>query len=99
MIYIAMNNLQYGFNDQGETTEITVSYNTYNEGERFNAQVILTSDYVQSANGNLTLDKMNKEQSDNFARRKLREWINIAEPQEPEENQTEENSSEEESTN
>jgi len=75
-----MNNLQYAFNDQGETTEITVSFNTFNEGERFNGQVILTEDYVKSANENLTLDNMSKTQCDNLARRRLKEWLNVDEP-------------------
>lgn len=89
MQFIPMNNLQYEFNDQGETNEITVSFNTYEGGERFNVQVILTPEYVKSANENLTLDNMNKDQCDNLARRKIREWINVEEPQEetPEEDQ------------
>jgi len=75
-----MNDLKFSFDDQGNTTQISVSYNTFNEGERFNAQVILTEDYVKSANDNLTLDNMNKEQCDNLARRRLREWLNVDEP-------------------
>jgi len=93
MNYISMNDLKFSFDDQGNTTQITVSYNTFNEGERFNAQVILTNDYVQSANENLTLDNMSKTQCDNIARRRIREWINVEEPKEKQ------NSSEEESTN
>jgi len=80
MKYISMNDLKFSFDDQGNTTQISVSYNTFNEGERFNAQVILTNDYVQSANENLTLDNMSKTQCDNLARRRLREWLNVDEP-------------------
>lgn len=73
-----MSVLQYNFDDNGETTDVQVAFSTYTGIENFSARVVLTNEYVQSINENVSLDTMNKEQIDNFARRYLRDWVMTA---------------------
>lgn len=77
MEFIPMNILEYRFDDEGHTQQIVVAFQTYQGNEQLNARVSLNEEYVQSINENVTLRTMNQQQIENFARRKLRDWINI----------------------
>ena len=82
MSNIPMIILEYKFNDQGVTEQIIIAFQHYQGNEQFNARVSLNQEYVTSQNHNLELDSMNKEQIENYARRKLREWIMTPRPEE-----------------
>ena len=81
MNYIPMQVLEYRFSDAGITEQIIIAFQHYQGNEQFNARVSLNQEYVQSINENLKLDSMNKEQIENFARRKLRDWITTPRPE------------------
>lgn len=85
MNFIPMNILEYRFSDEGITEQIIVAFQVYQGNEQFNARVSLDQEYVHGVNENLVLDSMNKEQIENYARRKLRDWISAPRPEEPEE--------------
>lgn len=86
MKYIPMTILEYRFDENGKTKAIVVQINTYVGDERINAGVVLTREYMEEVNPNMDMDRMNKEQCDMFARRRLREWIAVepAKEEEPE---------------
>lgn len=90
MSFIPMQILEYRFNDEGITQQIIIAFQHYQGNEQFNARVSLTQEYVSSINENLVLDSMNKEQIENFARRKLRDWISTPRPEPTEEPDVEE---------
>ena len=85
-----MSILEYNFDDAGVTERIVVAFQNYQGSEQFNSRVSLDQEYVQSINDKLTLDRMNKAQIENFARRKLRDWILTERPEEPTEESVEE---------
>ena len=89
MSNIPMVILEYKFNDQGVTEQIIIAFQHYQGNEQFNARVSLDQEYVQSINENLKLDSMNKEQIENFARRKSRDWITTPRPEPTEEPEVE----------
>ena len=82
--FIPMIVLEHRFNDEGITQQIIIAFQHYQGNEQFNARVSLDQEYVQSINDQLTLDRMNKAQIEQFARRKLRDWILTERPEEPE---------------
>ena len=84
MQYIPMQVLEYRFDDNGKTQQIIIAFQHYQGNEQFNARVNLTDAYVKEINENLELDTLNKEQIENFARRKMRDWVMVTRP-EPEE--------------
>ena len=90
MQYIPMSILEYRFSDEGITEQIIIAFQHYQGNEQFNARVSLTQEYVTSVNGNWLLDSMNKEQIENLARRKLRDWILEPRPEPVEEPELEE---------
>ena len=90
MQYIPMSILEYRFSDEGFTQQIIIAFQHYQGNEQFNARVSLTQEYVTSQNPNLELDSMNKEQIENYARRKLRDWISTPRPEPTEEPEVEE---------
>ena len=90
MSNIPMIILEYKFNDQGVTEQIIIAFQHYQGNEQFNARVSLNQEYVTSQNPNLELDSMNKEQIENYARRKLRDWISTPRPEEEAEPEVEE---------
>ena len=90
MQFIPMSALEYRFDDEGITEQIILAFQHYQGNEQFNARVSLTQEYVTSINENVELDRMNKAQIENFARRKLRDWILTDRPEEPTEEPVEE---------
>lgn len=96
MNFIPMNVLEYRFTDEGITEQIIIAFQHYQGSEQFNARVSLDQEYVSSINENLVLDSMNKEQIENYARRKLRDWILIDRPEEETEETPEEEPAENE---
>ena len=82
--------LEYKFNAQGVTEQIIIAFQHYQGNEQFNARVSLNQEYVTSQNPNLELDSMNNEQIENYARRKLRDWISTPRPESSEEPEVEE---------
>lgn len=85
MSFMPMQILEYRFNDEGITEQIIIAFQHYQGNEQFNARVSLNQEYVTSQNPNLELDSMNKEQIENYARRKLRDWISTPRPEPTEE--------------
>jgi len=83
MNFIPMSILEYNFDEAGITERIVVAFQNYQGNERFNARVSLTQEYVQSVNENIELDTMNKEQIENYGRRKLTAWLSEPRPEEP----------------
>lgn len=75
MEFIPMNILEYKFDEDGITTQITVAFQKYQGSEQFSSRITLTQEYVQSINEKMELDRMNKAQIERFARVKLRDWI------------------------
>ena len=90
MNYIPMNILEYRFDEQGITQMIVVALQHFQGDEQLSARVTLDQEYVTSVNPKLALDAMSKEQIENFARRKIRDWIFTARPEVPEEPEVEE---------
>ena len=84
MSFIPMQILEYRFNDEGITEQIIIAFQHYQGNEQVNARVTLTDEYIKEQNPNLTLDSMTKEQIENHARRKLRDWISTPRPEETE---------------
>lgn len=85
MNFIPMNILEYRFSDEGTTQTIIVELiSAYRANENFNARVVLDQEYVSSIRDGLELDSMNKEQIENFARRKAKDWVLMERPEEPE---------------
>lgn len=75
--YIPMSILEYRFDDDGKTEQIHVAFQLYDGSNQFNSRVVLTEEYVQSVNENIELDRMNKEQCENYARRYLHDWLRV----------------------
>ena len=84
MTFIPMQILEYRFNDEGITERIIVAFQHYDGEEQISARVALDQEYLTSQNPALKLDALNKDTIENFARRKVRDWIMIARPVEPE---------------
>ena len=89
MNYIPMQVLEYRFSEAGVTQQIIIAFQHYQGNEQFNARVSLNQEYVSSVNENWLLDSMNKEQIENLARRKLRDWILEPRPEPVEEPEVE----------
>ena len=85
MSYIPMQVLEYRFSEAGVTQQIIIAFQHYQGNEQFNARVNLTQEYVQGINEKLELDAMDKGQIENYARRKLRDWISTPRPEPTEE--------------
>ena len=90
MNYIPMQVLEYRFSEAGVTEQIIIALQHYQGNEQLNARVSLDQEYVTGQNPNLELDSMNKEQIENYARRKLRDWISTPRPEPTEEPEVEE---------
>ena len=90
MSYIPMNILEYRFDEQGVTQTIVVAFQHYPGEEQISVRVLLDQEYVTGVNPKLVLDAMTKEQIENFARRKIRDWILIERPEVPAEPEAEE---------
>ena len=90
MNYIPMNILEYRFDEQGVTQTIVVAFQHYQGEEQISVRVSLDQEYVTSVNPNWALDTMNKDAIENLARRKVRDWILVERPVEPEEPEVEE---------
>ena len=85
MKFIPMQILEYRFNEEGITEQIAVAFQLYQGSEQVNVRVDLDQEYVTSVNPNWALDSMNKDAIENLARRKVRDWILVERPEEPEE--------------
>ena len=85
MKFIPMQILEYRFNEQGITEQIVVAFQHYQGNEQINIRVSLDQEYVTSVNPKWVLDSLNKDTIESLARRKVREWILIERPVEPEE--------------
>lgn len=83
MNYIPMNILEYRFDEQGVTQTIVVAFQHYQGDEQLSARVSLDQEYVTSVNPKWSLDSMNKDAIENLARRKIRDWVTMARPEEP----------------
>lgn len=81
MQYIPMNILEYQFDEEGITQRIVIAFQHWQGDEHFNARVSLTDAYVKGINPKLALDTLNKEQIENFARRKMRDWVMVSRPE------------------
>ena len=84
MKFIPMQILEYRFNEEGITEQIAVAFQLYQGSEQVNVRVDLDQEYVTSVNPNWALDSMNKDAIENLARRKVRDWILVERPEEPE---------------
>ena len=83
MNFIPMQILEYRFNDEGITQKIIIVFQHYKGNEQFNVRVVLDQEYVSSVNNSLVLDRMNKDQIEAQARRKMRDWIMTTRPEKP----------------
>ena len=90
MSFIPMQILEYRFNDEGLTQQIIIAFQHYQGNEQINVRIALDQEYVDSQNPTLKLDSLNKDTIENFARRKIRDWILAARPVDPEEPEVEE---------
>ena len=91
MNFIPMNVLEYRFSDEGITQTIIVELiSAYRANENFNARVVLDQEYVTSVNSKWELDSLNKDTIENLARRKVKEWVLMEQPEEPTEEPVEE---------
>ena len=84
MSFVPMQILEYRFNDEGITEQIIIAFQHYRGNEQINVRIALDQEYVDSQNPDLKLDSMNKDTIENFARRKIRDWILADRPVEPE---------------
>lgn len=83
MSFVPMQILEYRFNEEGLTQQIIIAFQHYQGNEQINVRIALDQAYVDSQNPALKLDSMNKDTIENFARRKIRDWILTARPEEP----------------
>lgn len=74
MMIIKVNSIKYsGFDDNGNTTQVTVGYNSYdNSGNMFSANVILNNSDLTDGT---TLDDLTRKQFDKLARQKIVNWV------------------------
>ena len=84
MSFVPMQILEYRFNEEGLTQQIIIAFQHYQGNEQINVRVSLDQEYITSQNPKLVLDSMNKDSIETFARRKVREWIMVERPEEPE---------------
>ena len=90
MKFIPMQILEYRFNEEGITEQIIVAFQHYQGNEQINIRVSLDQEYVTSVNPKWALDSINKDAIENLARRKIRDWVTMARPVEPEAPEVEE---------
>lgn len=83
MKYLPMSILEYRFDENGVTTSVVVQFSRYDGGQTFNVTVELTQDFIHSINPNVDMEKMNKVTADAFARRKIKEWVDVDPPVDP----------------
>ena len=80
MRYIPMSVIQHNFDEQGNITEIQVSYAIYEGAENFSARVVLSNDYLQAIGEGQKIENLSQEQIDMYARRYLVEWLETERP-------------------
>lgn len=70
---IKLQKIALSFDDQGNTTAVTVSYSNYdNNGDQFNAAVVIKNNDLTSGT---TLDDLNRKEFDKLAREKMVKWL------------------------
>lgn len=65
---IKMKEMNYVFNEEGETTAVEAQYQNYDEGNSFTARVVITDG---------DLDEMTRSQVDKAAKAKMIEWLQV----------------------
>lgn len=65
---IKMKEMNYVFNEEGETTAVEAQYQNYEDGNSFTARVVITEG---------DLDEMTRSQVDKAAKATLIEWLQI----------------------
>ena len=77
MKHIPMNIIEYRFDEEGETTQIVVGFQTYRGSDNFNARLNLTIEDIQEVNEAWTFKNITQERAEIVARRKLRAWVMV----------------------
>lgn len=78
--------LEYKFDEEGNTTQIVVGFQTYANNENLNARINLTIEDIKGVNNNWDFENITKDRAEIVARRKLQAWVRV----EKEEAETEE---------
>lgn len=80
MIYIPMNILEYRFDEEGNTKQIVVGFQTYTSHDNLNARINLTIEDIKSVNEAWDFDNLTQDRCEAVARRKLQAWVRIQKP-------------------
>lgn len=88
MKHIPVNIVEYRFDEEGETTQIVVGFQTYRGADNFNARLNLKIEDIQEVNEAWNFTNLTQERAEVVARRKLRAWVMVE--REVEEEDTEE---------
>lgn len=84
MKHIPMSIIEYRFDEEGETTQIVVGFQTYRGADNFNARLNLKIEDIQEVNEAWTFANLTQDRAELVARRKLRDWVMLERPEEPE---------------
>jgi len=77
MKHIPMSIIEYRFDEEGETTQIVVGFQTYRGADNFNARLNLTIEDIQGVNEAWSFTNLTQERAEIVARRKLRAWVMV----------------------
>ena len=77
MKHIPMSIIEYRFDEEGETTQIVVGFQTYRGADNFNARLNLTLEDIQGVNEAWNFTNITQERAEIVARRKLRAWVMV----------------------
>ena len=69
---IRMNNMQRSYDDNWDTVSIEANFSSYDNGQTFNATVVLTNDDLKNGQ---TLDSLNPKEVNDLAKAKIVSWL------------------------
>lgn len=80
MTYIPMSIIEYRFDEEGNTTQVVVGFQTYSGRDNLNARLNLTLGDIQEVNSNWNFSNLTQERAEVVARRKLQAWVRVEKP-------------------
>ena len=89
MKYVPMNIIEYRFDEEGNTEQVVVGFQTYSGPDSFSARLNISIDDIKASNPAWTFANLTQDRAELVARRKLRDWVMLERPEEPEEPETE----------
>ena len=84
MKHIPVNIVEYRFDEEGETTQIVVGFQTYRGADNFNARLNLKIEDIQEVSEAWNFTNLTQKRAEVVARRKLRAWVQVEKENEEE---------------